>query len=542
MKHRFCGITFTVLVLLPFVLGHGRLMDPPSRSSMWRLGYKTPPNYNDNALNCGGFSNEWYVLHGKCGVCGDVWQDPTPRNNEAGGLYGKGIITKTYTTGQDIQISVQITANHGGWFEFRLCANNNPTKVITQSCLDQHLLQLEGGGTRHHLIGTEGDVIVTAKLPPGLTCSQCVLQWKWNAGNSYGIDPDGKGCIGCGHQEEFYGCSDIAIGTATFPLRPTAAVPLTTKQPQPTPVVTRIPPTVIPPVVVTTRRQRPPQTSAPVYTNPPNPRPTRQIITGGCHGINLWQGDAVLDQWCSVNCAKGLCPPMYCTCSGSPSRPYLHQLSTRTSYPQAVFKATTPNPVVPQTRGTPPPVVHTAATRSYSPIQTTHVLQTQTPNVNQHPTGSIAKTSNCHGVHLWNGVAVLDVWCSTNCAQGLCPPLYCDCSGSAPAFNSPTTKYPMPVFRATTMKSIPSQPPRRSFSIGPVTSQTSRPPYKQPTPFLFVTKAITQSQTTLSGSTQPGPCRAINNLQGIPKYDKFCNDVCNGNSGSTCPPLLCECH
>ena len=37
------------------VLGHGRLMEPPSRSSMWRLGYNTPHNYQDNELFCGGF-------------------------------------------------------------------------------------------------------------------------------------------------------------------------------------------------------------------------------------------------------------------------------------------------------------------------------------------------------------------------------------------------------------------------------------------------------------------------------------------------------
>lgn len=36
------------------VKGHGRLIDPPSRSSMWRYGYNNPPNYNDNQLYCGG--------------------------------------------------------------------------------------------------------------------------------------------------------------------------------------------------------------------------------------------------------------------------------------------------------------------------------------------------------------------------------------------------------------------------------------------------------------------------------------------------------
>ena len=36
------------------VRGHGRLVEPPSRSSMWRYGFNTPHNYDDNAINCGG--------------------------------------------------------------------------------------------------------------------------------------------------------------------------------------------------------------------------------------------------------------------------------------------------------------------------------------------------------------------------------------------------------------------------------------------------------------------------------------------------------
>ncbi|GFR79441.1 hypothetical protein ElyMa_000556500 [Elysia marginata] len=35
---------------------HGRLWDPPSRSSMWRRGFNVPANYQDNELFCGGFT------------------------------------------------------------------------------------------------------------------------------------------------------------------------------------------------------------------------------------------------------------------------------------------------------------------------------------------------------------------------------------------------------------------------------------------------------------------------------------------------------
>ena len=40
--------------LVAGVSGQGRLVDPPGRGSLWRAGYDTPINNNDNVLNCGG--------------------------------------------------------------------------------------------------------------------------------------------------------------------------------------------------------------------------------------------------------------------------------------------------------------------------------------------------------------------------------------------------------------------------------------------------------------------------------------------------------
>lgn len=48
-------------------------------------------------------------------------------------------------------------------------------------------------------------------LPPGLTCSQCVLQWRYIAGNNWGMCANGTGAVGCGPQEEFRSCADISI-------------------------------------------------------------------------------------------------------------------------------------------------------------------------------------------------------------------------------------------------------------------------------------------------------------------------------------------
>lgn len=51
-------VVLVALVIICFtrVNGHGRLWEPPSRGSMWRRGYNTSININDNELSCGGFT------------------------------------------------------------------------------------------------------------------------------------------------------------------------------------------------------------------------------------------------------------------------------------------------------------------------------------------------------------------------------------------------------------------------------------------------------------------------------------------------------
>ncbi|KAK3084832.1 hypothetical protein FSP39_019870 [Pinctada imbricata] len=176
---------------------------------MWRMGYKTPPNYNDNQLFCGGFYTQYTVNGGKCGICGDPWNGK--RENEAGGKYANGIITKRYKEGSQIQVKVLVTAAHKGYFEFRICPNNDVNKPATHECLDRYILRTKNGQTRYPENGQAKMYTVDLQLPVGLTCQQCVMQWKYNAGNSYGVSSNGTGCIGCGNQEQFYSCADVAI-------------------------------------------------------------------------------------------------------------------------------------------------------------------------------------------------------------------------------------------------------------------------------------------------------------------------------------------
>ncbi|GIY80715.1 hypothetical protein CEXT_134761 [Caerostris extrusa] len=185
-------LKFAVLITVAcvgVVLGHGRLEDPPGRSTMWRFGFKTEQNPDDAELFCGGITRLWQRNKGKCGICGDAWDLPAPRANEDGGRYGKGIVTRTY----------KVRPKEAG-------------KVADQECLDRHPLQLaDGSGTKYNLGSQRGHVKVQLKLPDGFKCERCVFQWHWKCANHWGVCDDGKGRLGCGPQEFFRGCADIKI-------------------------------------------------------------------------------------------------------------------------------------------------------------------------------------------------------------------------------------------------------------------------------------------------------------------------------------------
>ncbi|XP_067653661.1 uncharacterized protein [Haliotis asinina] len=209
----FIMITLTLTLLPPLCDAHGRLMDPPARNSMWRLGFNNPVNYNDNELYCGGRMVQWLRNSGKCGVCGDAYHGKN--EHEAGGKYANGIITRSFHEGDIIPVTVHLTANHLGWFEFRICPVNDPKKRVTQKCLDKHQLKRpDGKGMKYYVPKGKYNAFFnyTVQLPPGLTCKQCVIQWKYRTGNTWDKDDkSGLFCLGCGPQEEFYNCADVEI-------------------------------------------------------------------------------------------------------------------------------------------------------------------------------------------------------------------------------------------------------------------------------------------------------------------------------------------
>ena len=81
---------------------------------------------------------------------------------------------------------IDLTTNHQGWFIVKLCPVNKPDEIVTQTCLDSHVLPVaETNSPRYYIPkGTPKSSLVEYKvtLPEGLTCEQCVIQWTWTSG------------------------------------------------------------------------------------------------------------------------------------------------------------------------------------------------------------------------------------------------------------------------------------------------------------------------------------------------------------------------
>ncbi|XP_031341283.1 uncharacterized protein LOC116169351 [Photinus pyralis] len=198
-----------VLFSLDSVLGHGMMINPAGRSSRWRFNSTAPPNYNDMELFCGGFGAQWLIHGGKCGVCGDNYSDPVPRSNENTGYYGQGVIVAEYQAESIINVTVRLTQNHRGTFTFGLCELVNLTKPETEDCFKT--LLFADGSEKAEVEPGNKDFYYRIQLPTGFKCDNCVLRWHYRTGNNYGTDEDGTTCLGCGPQEVFRTCADIAI-------------------------------------------------------------------------------------------------------------------------------------------------------------------------------------------------------------------------------------------------------------------------------------------------------------------------------------------
>ncbi|CAF2122164.1 unnamed protein product [Rotaria magnacalcarata] len=214
---------FNIFIVFAFYLssinGHGYLFDPVARSSAWLIdpSFKECCAYSSHMeMFCGGVGQQWITNGGKCGICGEPY-DRAIKLFEKGGAKYTGKIVKTYNQGEQIDVQVKLSANHQGYFEFRLCnVDNTPDSDATQECLDRYLLTIVNtDSTKYRDVTKHGSDTITVRvqLPPDVSCHHCVFQWKYTTGNNWGRDSaTNKSGPGLGRENEtFMGCSDITI-------------------------------------------------------------------------------------------------------------------------------------------------------------------------------------------------------------------------------------------------------------------------------------------------------------------------------------------
>ncbi|KAL3862606.1 hypothetical protein ACJMK2_008563 [Sinanodonta woodiana] len=197
-------------VFVEEVGGSAFLLDPPGRSALWNFQIRAPVNYNYMSLNCGGKLVE-RLDNGTvtCGLCGDDIDGP--QENLFGGKYvSRVIFSRFYHEGDVVEFRVWNNNPERGWYEFRLCQNGD---VLTQQCLDQNLLFLpEVNDTYYPVRDGTGPRTIKVKLPNGVICNHCVIQWRFHTATEFGCTKDFWCGPGFGPQPEYYNCADVVIG------------------------------------------------------------------------------------------------------------------------------------------------------------------------------------------------------------------------------------------------------------------------------------------------------------------------------------------
>ncbi|GFR97682.1 cell wall integrity and stress response component 4-like [Elysia marginata] len=210
-----------LVAFVPDVSASGMLIEPTMRSALWRFDPEAPINYNDQGLNCGGLQVQYGINGGLCGVCGDPFSGL--RENEDGGLYASGGVVRRYRSGSRVTMVADLVVPKGGYFEVKLCPRDQLATMVTQECFDAFTLKILNGRGRRLKVGKRlkqdsGLYKLEVQLPPGITCTHCVIQWRYVTAPSspsadFSLGATGSSCPDCpGPREEFRNCADVTIG------------------------------------------------------------------------------------------------------------------------------------------------------------------------------------------------------------------------------------------------------------------------------------------------------------------------------------------
>eukprot|EP00929_Paragymnodinium_shiwhaense_P052443 TRINITY_DN2626_c0_g3_i1.p1 TRINITY_DN2626_c0_g3~~TRINITY_DN2626_c0_g3_i1.p1 ORF type:complete len:455 (-),score=58.81 TRINITY_DN2626_c0_g3_i1:374-1738(-) len=298
--------------------GHAVLLEPPSRNYIAnQAGKENCPH----CLQSGGpdavkarASGVWPTVlePSSHGLCGDPGQGLAEPSSLATSTYLVPTpVQRTYQAGEIVEFRVGVNAHHKGHYEFRICDMAlDGTKLGSadegQACLNKWVLERAPVDSSSCSSGSakadcqpidekhpgrwyippanQGTMVAGAsfhdenvppavseyhvmkyKIPDGLSCTQCTLQWYWSTGNSCLYDADYLGptgyfqrnaaafqalgwkaedwcpfCVatwatcdnsccktGGSFGEEFWNCADIAVTASGNGPAPTTAAPST---------------------------------------------------------------------------------------------------------------------------------------------------------------------------------------------------------------------------------------------------------------------------------------------------------------------------
>jgi len=424
---------------------------------------------NLNAGIGGGGEGQALELSQGHGLCGD---DATLQRFNGDGPYGASAatLTTTYAEGAWIDVNVAVTAYHYGWFEFRLCDFPDGTSLdapVTQACLNEHVLAFDVndalqryGGKMHDGIASPSDYTAQSehvrcggipdaprgscckgggdcsapaanndrfvlpkatsdgryqlrlKLPAGVTCERCTMQWMYQTGNSPYSYP-----------EAFWNCADIAItGDGNTGGAITDA----------------------------------PTTAATTTEAPTEEEVTDAPVTGGattCKAAGAWAGQASMDAWCVANCPTN-CPATHCECS------------TTATTPTPTEEVTTAPPTT-----APPTTAPPTSASTHSPTVAA-VTATSSPTA-AASTDAPVSTGGCKAAGAWAGQASMDAWCVANCPTN-CPATHCECSTTSTT-PTPTEEVTTAPPTTTTAPPTTATAPPTTASTATTTSSPTTP-------------------------------------------------------------------
>jgi len=252
---RATALVTTLLFASTLVEGHGFLTKPASRNFLNYASGKIrtlndvdtlETEYCPHCLSGGGVAGvgsnlvngEWpypetTTSSVRRGMCGDPIGSTDPKYNpynQARAIANMGLLeeelgpdfSSTYTIGQTIELTVDVTAHHVGHMEFFLCDTKdlNDPDNLTQDCVNKHQLVRDPNFESltpidpkypgrfflepkclHDQDAPKEDglqigqrMTVHYKLPEGLVCDHCILQLWWITSNS---------CLPPGYREFF---------------------------------------------------------------------------------------------------------------------------------------------------------------------------------------------------------------------------------------------------------------------------------------------------------------------------------------------------